>query len=171
MLQDASLGRLIMIYSLTSMLVEDRRRSRLFNMQGEGYCTNGLSSPSAIGHIALLIDELYGTIDRDNQHHGSSVEAFMLEFYGLYSTTPNYLAEALLGNERFVSAHDAVRCLREWRQTRQARSAVWHAGQMFRLCRKVEPTHLTNFLIFSMYQAVLCFWMYGNACETAWPAN
>ncbi|KAI3578698.1 hypothetical protein IWW34DRAFT_737944 [Fusarium oxysporum f. sp. albedinis] len=171
MLQDASLARLIMIYSLTSMLVEDRRRSRLFNMQGEGYCTNGLSSPSAIGHIALLIDELYGTIDRDNQHHGSSVEAFMLEFYGLYSTTPNYLAEALLGNERFVSAHDAVRCLREWRQTRQARSAVWHAGQMFRLCRKVEPTHLTNFLIFSMYQAVLCFWMYGKACETAWPAN
>lgn len=174
LLQDASLARLLMIYSLTSILVEDRRRSRLFGDQGESGWTSSTTTSSTAGRIAQLVEDLRGAIGgyRDVQQQESVTEAFMLEFYGLYSTTPDYLVEALVGNERFVSEGRAVSNLREWRQTQQARRAAWHAGQMFRLCRSLlRPAQQTNFFVFAMYQAVLCLWMYGRACEMSWPGS
>ncbi|ETS85970.1 hypothetical protein PFICI_03995 [Pestalotiopsis fici W106-1] len=161
-LQDRNLAKSMILYSSISMLVEDHRRSFVFNLQADrNWAYERISDSSTAWHIASLLDEMRGSMSKDSLGGSSANAMFLLEYYGLYSSSPNYLAEALLGDERFGSSRKALSCLRDWRKTRLARTAVWHAGQLFRLGRSITSKQDMDFEVFAMYQAVLCLWMYG----------
>lgn len=49
----------------------------------------------------------------------------------------------------------------EWLGTREARCAVWHAGQVLRATMNIPPTTLRDFSAIALYQASLCLWAYG----------
>ncbi|EMC99529.1 hypothetical protein BAUCODRAFT_340532 [Baudoinia panamericana UAMH 10762] len=48
-----------------------------------------------------------------------------------------------------------------WSQDTESRTAVWHAGQVFRLARKLEKTRLRDFSAVALYHSTLTLWVYG----------
>ncbi|GIZ38255.1 hypothetical protein CKM354_000167600 [Cercospora kikuchii] len=48
-----------------------------------------------------------------------------------------------------------------WTQDAEARTAVWHAGQVLRVARTFEQTRLRDFYAVALYQASLTLWVYG----------
>ncbi|KAI1500665.1 hypothetical protein F5X99DRAFT_429343 [Biscogniauxia marginata] len=49
----------------------------------------------------------------------------------------------------------------EWLPSREARHAVWHAGQVFRNARLLPPASLRGFNAIAVYFASLTLWVYG----------
>ncbi|EEU33956.1 uncharacterized protein NECHADRAFT_88030 [Fusarium vanettenii 77-13-4] len=166
--QDRELAMLLIAYSLLSMLVEDRRRIVAFKTDAELDLTCHILPGSSIArHIASLMDELRGEIDMDVPTPGSVATAFIFEFYNFNAASPNHLTEALLGSGRNIPACEALDRLKEWRKSRLARVAVWHAGQIFRVCRTTRPKDRSNFHIYALFHAALCLWTYGSVAAMA----
>ncbi|KAH7117184.1 hypothetical protein B0J13DRAFT_590229 [Dactylonectria estremocensis] len=168
-LQDGDFTRTMMAYSLLSMLVEDRRRSIVFtNHFEDSWPCQNLYGPSMARHMTVLFDETRGLVD--SPRPGLAAAEFICEFHGFYSASPTYLIEALLGNERHANAREAFCRLDEWRQTRRARTAVWHAGQLFRTIRMIMPKERTDFHVFVLFHAVLCLWAFAIVGKKSPPA-
>ncbi|KAI5361644.1 hypothetical protein Slin14017_G083770 [Septoria linicola] len=51
--------------------------------------------------------------------------------------------------------------VRDWTEDSEARTAVWHAGQVLRVARSFEQTRLRDFYAVALYQATLTLWVYG----------
>ncbi|KAF2214206.1 hypothetical protein CERZMDRAFT_66334 [Cercospora zeae-maydis SCOH1-5] len=51
--------------------------------------------------------------------------------------------------------------VQKWTQDAEARTAVWHAGQVLRVARTFEQTRLRDFYAVALYQAALTLWVYG----------
>ncbi|KAK8172977.1 hypothetical protein BKA80DRAFT_186417, partial [Phyllosticta citrichinensis] len=51
--------------------------------------------------------------------------------------------------------------LERWSKQRQARTAIWHAGQTLRAARNVPPYQLRGFDSIAIYYATLTIWTYG----------
>ncbi|KAL3471069.1 hypothetical protein BJX99DRAFT_33097 [Aspergillus californicus] len=51
--------------------------------------------------------------------------------------------------------------VRDWSLTREARLAIWHAGQALRAARQVPPFQLRGFDGLAIYHAVLILWVFG----------
>ncbi|KAM3422133.1 hypothetical protein BST61_g2504 [Cercospora zeina] len=51
--------------------------------------------------------------------------------------------------------------VQKWTQDAEARTAVWHAGQVLRVARTFEHTKLRDFYAVALYQATLTLWVYG----------
>ncbi|KAK7539657.1 uncharacterized protein J3D65DRAFT_666359 [Phyllosticta citribraziliensis] len=51
--------------------------------------------------------------------------------------------------------------LERWSKQRQARTAIWHAGQTLRAARNVPPYQLRGFDSIATYYATLTIWTYG----------
>jgi hypothetical protein len=52
---------------------------------------------------------------------------------------------------------------KEWADSKTARSAVWHAGQVVRGIRALPATHLRDFYAISLFHASLALWTFGLA--------
>ncbi|CAI7608165.1 unnamed protein product [Penicillium manginii] len=78
-----------------------------------------------------------------------------------------YLHIDVDGIQRFVGklgetdARRAYPALRDWSQTKEARTAIWHAGQVFRAARNVIAYQFRGFDSLSIYHAALVLWVYG----------
>ncbi|KAK0102064.1 hypothetical protein ONS96_006028 [Cadophora gregata f. sp. sojae] len=162
-LQDDDFARMAVAVSLLSMDVQDRRRNIVF----VAHCDDRWSNQQAFGpptaqHLASFVDEIGGLVNSEGPRpRTTAATALMCEFHGFYNATPTYLIEALLGSERHVKARDALPQLEQWRQTRQARTAVWHAGQLFRIVRAIKPRERIDFQAFVLFHAALCIWAFG----------
>ncbi|KAL4976873.1 hypothetical protein BDW66DRAFT_166179 [Aspergillus desertorum] len=51
--------------------------------------------------------------------------------------------------------------LREWALTKEARTSIWHAGQVLRAARLVLPFQLRGFDNLAIYHATLVLWVFG----------
>ncbi|KAF2215303.1 hypothetical protein CERZMDRAFT_120231 [Cercospora zeae-maydis SCOH1-5] len=60
-----------------------------------------------------------------------------------------------------TEAHRAYQELQGWSQSKRARTAIWHAGQVIRLAREVPPYQVRGADAFIIYHAVMVLWAYG----------
>ncbi|USW52694.1 hypothetical protein Slin15195_G060130 [Septoria linicola] len=60
-----------------------------------------------------------------------------------------------------AEAHRAYQELQAWSQTKRARTAIFHAGQVLRLGREVPPYQLRGADAFIIYHALMVLWAYG----------
>ena len=51
--------------------------------------------------------------------------------------------------------------IRAWTEESESRTAVWHAGQLFRTARSFEKTRLRDFYAVAVHHAALTLWVYG----------
>ncbi|KAL4931835.1 C2H2-type zinc finger protein [Aspergillus undulatus] len=51
--------------------------------------------------------------------------------------------------------------LRRWSLTKEARTSIWHAGQVLRAARQVLPFQLRGFDNLAIYHATLILWVFG----------
>lgn len=58
-------------------------------------------------------------------------------------------------------AREAYPGLRDWSRTKEARAAIWHAGQVLRAARSVLAHQLRGFDAMAIYHAALVLWVFG----------
>lgn len=105
--------------------------------------------------------------------------AFTLEYVMMILHVSVLDIQRFAGKEGETEARRAGTVLREWRQNPSARTAVWHAGQVFAVARSFPPTTLRNFYAVGTYHAALTLWVYGllsyperlSGCSTPALAN
>ncbi|KAH7370680.1 hypothetical protein BKA65DRAFT_471870 [Rhexocercosporidium sp. MPI-PUGE-AT-0058] len=162
-LQDADFAKMAAAVSLLSMDVQDRRRNIVFAAHcDDSWSIQKVFGPSTAQHATSFVDEMRGLANSEGPRPGTTAATELVcEFHSFYNATPTFLIEALLGGERHVKAREALPRLEQWRQTRQARTAVWHAGQLFRIVRAIKPRERIDFQAFVLFHAALCIWAFG----------
>lgn len=123
-------------------------------------------------------DDLYFVL-RDLKDDYGELPALITMFYQfvmLYLNINMDIIQRFVGKFGEVEARKAYFLLREWGQTKEARCAVWHAGQIFRIARQVPPYQLRGFDSIVIYHAALILWVYallkcGESKHTAQPTH
>lgn len=69
--------------------------------------------------------------------------------------------QRFVGKMGELDARRAYPGLRDWSRTKEARSAIWHAGQVLRAARNVAAFQYRGFEALSIYHAALVLWVYG----------
>jgi len=57
----------------------------------------------------------------------------------------------------------------EWSKTKEARIAIWHAGQVFRAAGRLMPAQNRGFNAITLYYASLTLWVYGLMVPASSP--
>jgi hypothetical protein len=83
------------------------------------------------------------------------VEFFMMNLH----VSPDELQRFAGKSEEEASR--AANNLQKWVQTAEARTAVWHAGQIFRAAKSMPLAELRDFHAIAVYFASLTLWAYG----------
>ncbi|CZR68099.1 uncharacterized protein PAC_17998 [Phialocephala subalpina] len=65
------------------------------------------------------------------------------------------------GKEGESSAREIVPAMREWCYSKDARIAIWHAGQVLRAAKDFQHTKLRGFHAVAVYFSALTMWVYG----------
>ncbi|KAJ5882443.1 uncharacterized protein N7529_001115 [Penicillium soppii] len=108
-------------------------------------------------------EDLYATlktIQKETQD-SPSVIVLMNEFAMMYLHVDIDAIQRFVGKMGEREARHAYPALREWSRTREARNAIWHAGQVLRAARIVEIYQFRGFDSLSIYHASLVLWVYG----------
>jgi hypothetical protein len=63
-------------------------------------------------------------------------------------------------------ARQAEVTAREWKSSHDSRYAIWHAGQIIRAARALQPAHLVGFYATAVYHAAMTLWVYGLPSES-----
>lgn len=98
---------------------------------------------------------------RSNQHVNVAVTAVLAELLMMSLHVSLDEITRFAGKCGENEAHRAYQVLQPWSQTKQARTAVWHAGQVVRLAREVPPFQLRGADSLMMYHAIMVLWAYG----------
>lgn len=69
--------------------------------------------------------------------------------------------QRFVGKMGELDARRAYPGLRSWSRTKEARSAIWHAGQILRAGRNVAAYQFRGFDSLAIYHAALVLWVYG----------
>ena len=69
------------------------------------------------------------------------------------------------------AASQAIVSLERWWSTEHARSAVWHAGQVFRWAAEMPTAELRDFYAIAVYFASLALWAFGHLSKSRDTAN
>lgn len=85
----------------------------------------------------------------------------MHEFIMMYLHTDVDAIQRFVGRMGELEARRAYPGLRDWSHTKEARVAIWHAGQVFRVVRAVKPYQLRGLDSLAVYHAALVLWVYG----------
>ncbi len=65
------------------------------------------------------------------------------------------------GKEGEEEARRVYPALQQWVSSREARQAVWHAGQIIHAAKQLPSHELREFYAIAVYHASLAFWAYG----------
>ena len=163
-LLDSKLGLSVVLYSVTIMVLQHRQRS--VALQGPGHEAG--SAPSADEYILRLMEELRVLCEAE-WLKPPSASRLILELNAMYLYAPVFHLEDISSGEPRRSSPQIACMLRDWRQTRTVRRAVWHAGQIIRAATSLTSDELADFHVVAVYQAAVCLWMYASSPNTATP--
>lgn len=68
--------------------------------------------------------------------------------------------QCFAGKDGEREARDVVSAMREWCNSKEARAAVWHAGQVLRNAKSFRRTKLGGFHAVAVYFSALTLWVY-----------
>lgn len=83
------------------------------------------------------------------------------EFIGLHLDVAFYELSNYAGIGTEEEARRAVSYVQKWFESPQSRSAVWHAGQIFRATRLLSSSSLTDIYVIALYHAAMTLWVWG----------
>ncbi|KAJ5730845.1 uncharacterized protein N7483_005353 [Penicillium malachiteum] len=108
-------------------------------------------------------EDLYSTLKtvQEDTPRSPPVTVLTNEFAMMYLHIDIDAIQRFIGKMGEVEARRAYPSLREWSRTKEARIAIWHAGQVLRAARSVPPYQFRGFDSLSIYQSSLVLWVYG----------
>ena len=90
-----------------------------------------------------------------------AIATLLAEFAAMYLHINLDSIQRFAGQFGELEAREEYPRLRDWSITREARTAIWHAGQVIRAAREVPPFELRGFEILCIYHATLVLWIFG----------
>lgn len=90
-----------------------------------------------------------------------AIATLLAEFATMYLHINLDSIQRFAGQFGELEAREEYPRLRDWSVTREARTAIWHAGQVLRAARQVPPFQLRGFDVLSIYHATLVLWIFG----------
>ena len=113
--------------------------------------------------ISILERSKLELVDFDNLSPKALIiqELVSLHLNVSFYTLTNYAGR---GNEE--DAQSAVPYVQRWFQSPQSRLAIWHAGQVFRLTKLLEPGSLTDIYAIALYHAAVTLWIWSLVHKT-----
>lgn len=83
------------------------------------------------------------------------------EFLNMVLHAPIQSLQAFAGKDGVAAAQRVYPMLEEWTQSKSARRAIWHAGQLIRAAQKLPTRPMREWRVVIVYHASLVFWAYG----------
>lgn len=90
-----------------------------------------------------------------------AIATLLAEFATMYLHINLDSIQRFAGQFGELEAREEYPRLQDWSVTREARTAIWHAGQVLRAARQVPPFQLRGFDTLSIYHATLVLWIFG----------
>jgi len=162
-LQDSELAYQAVLHCVMTMISDhDKRCAALEDSQLEPASPGGYPDVKPQDrHINRLITETRATWDI-GVIFPSFNSAILLEFNAMMCSAPLDAMGMLFCADDARAWTSALSTLRPWRESRAARKAVWHAGQIMRFLRSLDALQSMDFIAVVVWRAALCLWTYRN---------
>lgn len=85
----------------------------------------------------------------------------VLEYLNMVLLVPLRGLQAFAGRDGEQEARRVYPSIQEWTQTREARQAIWHAGQVYKMASVLSQRRLRGTCVLLIYQASITVWVYG----------
>ncbi|VUC32966.1 unnamed protein product [Clonostachys rosea] len=117
--------------------------------------------------LSKTLENIHGSLRVPFSNSPPSSTVFLaVELASLHLQTWVDQLELLAGKEGLADAQEAYRLLQtRWIDSQDSRQALWHAGQILRLARAIQPEAMSDFVAVCVYHASLCIWAYGTIQE------
>ncbi|KAF4625093.1 hypothetical protein G7Y89_g13079 [Cudoniella acicularis] len=162
-LVDLELSTTIISYGIWGLIQEFRRLSSVLKAHHPAQLYNGVL---ILGHrhqeLSQLLLHFGMSASGWNSEEGMSASAKMilqLLFMHLHVSFDDL--QLFAGREGEEEASRVYPSLQQWVASREARQAMWHAGQVIRSAKELPPHQLQDFNAIAVYHASLAFWVYG----------
>ncbi|KAL4742458.1 hypothetical protein BDV11DRAFT_202754 [Aspergillus similis] len=112
-------------------------------------------------------DDLYGTLSQciktasENIVNAPPLAILFSEFAMMHLHVNLDSIQRFAGQFGEMEARREYPKLREWALTKEARTSIWHAGQVLRAARLVLPFQLRGFDSLAIYHAIIVLWVFG----------
>ena len=97
----------------------------------------------------------------DTFGHGSPEVILLAEFLMMFLNVSLDDVQRFAGKDGERDAREIVPSMRNWCHSKEARRAIWHAGQALRAAKSFHPTQLKGFHAVAFYFSALTLWVYG----------
>ncbi|KAJ5300346.1 uncharacterized protein N7443_005348 [Penicillium atrosanguineum] len=154
---DTEIARSALLHGLAIQVWEFRQQ----NLLSQG--SQSASRATARLWLQSRQEDLYTTL-RTTQNDSSDqppTSTLMHEFVMMYLHIDMDAIQRFVGRMGELEARRAYPGLRGWSHTKEARVAIWHAGQAFRAARAVKAYQLRGLDSLAVYHAALVLWVYG----------
>jgi hypothetical protein len=152
------------LYALWGLVWEQRQLHEMLNTGGEDQDRLDLLLPSRRESLVKVLNKVRAKVlsaTEPNYRSRLPEVLLVLEHLHLALHVPLKGLQAFSGKDGEQEAQSVYPILQEWTQTKEARQAMWHAGQLFRAARKLPPESIRDFHVILIYQSSLAFWAYG----------
>lgn len=150
---DTRLASLVALYGIWGMVWQHLQLSATLQRSGQ-----------ASAGTTIRLQELQQMLHRFRVGvcHGLAPEAsVVLELLHLYLHVNLGDMQLFAGKEGIEDARRVFPALQQWIGSPDARTAVWHAGQVLRAARCFPARQLHRFYAVAVYHAGLVLWVYG----------
>ncbi|KAJ5890387.1 uncharacterized protein N7473_006615 [Penicillium subrubescens] len=154
---DRAIARTTLLQGLSLQVWEFRQQMLLSQ--------NSRSGPRATTRLWLQSrqEDLYTTLRavQEDSPNAPPVTILLNDFVMMCLHIDIDAIQRFVGKMGELDARRAYPGLRDWSRTKEARSAVWHAGQVLRAARNVVAHEFRGFDSLAIYHATLVLWVYG----------
>ncbi|KAJ5681350.1 uncharacterized protein N7477_001290 [Penicillium maclennaniae] len=154
---DLAIARSALLHGLAIQVWEFRQQ----NLLSQG--SQSVSRATARLWLQSRKEDLYTTL-RTTQNDSPDqprTNTLMHEFVMMYLHIDVDAIQRFVGRMGELEARRAYPGLRDWSHTKEARVAIWHAGQVFKAARAVKAYQLRGLDYLAVYHAALVLWVYG----------
>ncbi|KAF2500888.1 hypothetical protein BU16DRAFT_614570 [Lophium mytilinum] len=151
---DVPLSSRAFLHALWGMVWEYRQLALLFRGQPH-FWDGGLVMMSRYQELIKILDHF-----RLGYAQGCNL---LLELILMHMHLSLDDVQLFAGLEGPDEARRVYQSMGEWARSKASRQAVWHAGQVVRAAKSLQPQHLRDINAIAVYHASLAFWAYALA--------
>ena len=153
---------LYVLYGLWGLVWEHQQLQETFNL-GDLHEAPNWMLPSRREMLIKVLKPLRNTWPSSAESHTteSAESTLVLEYLCMALHAPLQCLQAFAGRDGEREARRIYPVLQEWTQTREARQALWHAGQVYRAAEAHSSRRIRDLSMILVYQASVTFWVYG----------
>ncbi|KAH7007006.1 hypothetical protein EDB80DRAFT_842197 [Ilyonectria destructans] len=166
--RDPACALLHTLYGLSGLIWEYRQAHHMLRMGDFHYGHDGLALTSrfeALSRALHVLRDAVTTYEEDKMlsDSGTWIPELLtiLEFNSAALNAPLRSLPIFAGKDGELESQHVYPMLQEWTQSREARQAMWHAGQLYKSARNLPTHQIKGFQAVAIYQASLLFWVYG----------